>query len=49
MRFGNKYFIQHLKAYCARSGQSADHLGKFVPGRLNDGGTGAQHLQDCHL
>ena len=31
-------FIQDIEAHRARSGQSGDHVGQFVPGCLDDGG-----------
>ena len=47
--FGSDCFIQNRKAYCARIGQSGDHLGKCLPGCLDDSGAGAQDFQHCHL
>ena len=43
--FGGCRFVQNLEAYCARGGQSGDHVGEFLPGCLDNGGTGAQDLQ----
>lgn len=47
--FGGCRFVQNLKAHCGRGGQSVDHSGEFLPGCLDNGGTGAQDLQHGDL
>ena len=47
--FGGCRFIQNLKTHRARGGQSGDHSGEFLPGCLDNGGTGAQDLQHGDL
>ena len=47
--FGSCCLIQDIEAHRARSHQPGDHVGKYLPGCLNDGGTCAQDLQHCDL